>query len=74
MKVLESNFYLVTLNVTSTSWEESRYVKADSIIEVVNIVEEYVKTKYRKEGVTILKIDKMYKLLESSTKTVTIDV
>lgn len=74
MKVLESNFYLVILNVTNTSWEEIRYVKADSMIEVVDIVEEYVKTKYRKEGATILKIEKICKLLESSTKTVTIDV
>lgn len=73
MKVLESDFYFVTLQVTGTSWEENKYVKANSIIEVVNIIEEYVKTKHKKDAI-ILKIDKMCKLLESSTKTVTIDV
>lgn len=74
MKILKSDFYFVTLRINSTSWEEDKYVKADSIVEVVNIVEEYVKTKYQKEGVTILKIEKLCQLLESSTRTVTIDV
>lgn len=74
MKVLENNFYLATFRVNSTSCEEQKYVKANSITEVVNIVEEYVKTKYREKGVVILKIEKLCKLLESSTKTITIDV
>lgn len=74
MKVIKNNFYFVTFQVTGTSWEEDKYVKADSILDVVNIIEEYTKDRFKNQKVNIIKINKVGQLLESSTKTITVEV
>lgn len=72
MKVIKNNLYRVTYKYSKT-WEDFKYVKANSIVEAIDITVKYTK-EIRNIDIDIVKIESIGDVLESSTKTITVDV
>lgn len=72
MKVIKNNLYCITYKYNKT-WEDFKYVKANSIVEAIDIIVNYTK-EIRNIDIDIVQIQSIGDVLESSTKTITVDV
>ena len=72
MKVIKNNLYCITYKYNKIL-KDFKYVKANSIVEAIDIIVKYTK-EVRNIDIDIVKIQSIGDVLESSTKTITVEV